>query len=419
MELTDIDLLDRDEFTKDIPHEWFTHLRTTAPVYKHPEPDGPGFWVITKHADVITCNRDAGAFSSEQELGGVVGLEEGGLGSETDEERAARESTGGRMMLMMDPPDHTRYRKLVNRGFTPRMIGQLEPHIRELTDVVLDKAVAKGAESGEIDFVVDIAAELPLEVIAELIGVPSEERHKIFDWSNRMVGSEDPEYQVSAEEVFNAQVEMFMYAQQLADKRRAEPTDDIITALLSGEVDGESLSDMDFNLFFMLLSVAGNETTRNAIAHGMNAFLENPDQWDLLVGDPDTHLPGAVEEILRWASPVMYFRRNATKDFELRGETIKAGDKISLWYISANRDEDVFDEPFRFDITRQPNNHVAFGGGGPHFCLGAQLARLEIRMLFEEMAKRYPRIEALGAPDRLRSNFIGGIKHLPVALHAG
>jgi cholest-4-en-3-one 26-monooxygenase len=415
MELTDIDLLDRDEFTKDIPHEWFTHLRANAPVYKHDEPDGPGFWVITKHADVITCNRDAGAFSSEQGLGGVVGLEEGGLGSETDEERAARESTGGRMMLMMDPPDHTRYRKLVNRGFTPRMIGQLEPHIRDLTDMVLDKAVAKG---GEIDFVVDIAAELPLEVIAELIGVPSEERHKIFDWSNRMVGSEDPEYQVSAEEVFNAQVEMFMYAQQLAEKRRAEPSDDIITALLSGEVDGESLSDMDFNLFFMLLSVAGNETTRNAIAHGMNAFLENPDQWDLLVGDPETHMPGAVEEILRWATPVMYFRRNATKDFELHGETIKAGDKISLWYISANRDEDVFEDPFRFDITRTPNNHVAFGGGGPHFCLGAQLARLEIRMLFEEMAKRYPRIEALGEPDRLRSNFIGGIKHLPVALHA-
>jgi len=188
------------------------------------------------------------------------------------------------MMLMMDPPDHTRYRKLVNRGFTPRMIGQLEPHIRDLTDDVLDKAVAKG---GEIDFVVDIAAELPLEVIAELIGVPSDERHKIFDWSNRMVGSEDPEYQVSAEEVFNAQVEMFMYAQQLADKRRAEPSDDIITALLSGEVDGESLSDMDFNLFFLLLSVAGNETTRNAIAHGMNAFLEHPEQYERLAADPE------------------------------------------------------------------------------------------------------------------------------------
>ncbi len=414
MELDEIDLLDRDRFTQDIPHEWFTHLRENAPVYKHPEPDGPGFWVITKHADIIACNRDATSFSSEQNRGGVVGLEEGLVGGDDDATAAAVES-GGRMMLMMDPPDHTRYRKLVNRGFTPRMIGQLEPHIRDLTDQVLDKAVAK---EGDIDFVVDIAAELPLEVIAELIGVPSEERHKIFEWSNRMIGSEDPEYMVSAEEVFNAQVEMFMYAQQLAEKRRAAPADDIISALLSAEVDGESLSDMDFNLFFLLLSVAGNETTRNAISHGMNAFLENPDQWDLLVSDPAAHIDGTVEEILRWATPVMYFRRNATRDVELRGETIEAGDKISLWYISANRDEDVFEDPFRFDITRTPNNHIAFGGGGPHFCLGAQLARLEIKMLFEEMVTRYPKVEALGPPDRLRSNFIGGIKHLPVALHS-
>ena len=408
MELADIDLLDRDRFTQGIPHEWFTHLRANAPVYKHPEPDGPGFWVISKHADVITCNRDAASFSSQAARGGVVGLEErAGAPSEA-------EAAGGNLMLFMDPPDHTRYRKLVNRGFTPRMIGQLEPHIRELTDQVLDAALAKGHE---MDFVVEVAAELPLEVIAELIGVPRDDRHKIFEWSNRMIGSEDPEYSVTEEEVFQAQVEMFMYAQQLADQRRSNPLDDIITALLSSEVDGESLSDMDFNLFFLLLSVAGNETTRNAIAHGMNAFLENPDQYQLLVSDPDRHLPGAVEEVLRWASPVMYFRRNCTKDTMVGGETIREGDKISLWYISANRDEDVFDDPFRFDITREPNPHIAFGGGGPHFCLGAQLARLEIRMLFEELAKRYPRIEALGSPDRLRSNFIGGIKHLPVALH--
>jgi cholest-4-en-3-one 26-monooxygenase len=408
MELTDIDLLDMDRFTEGIPHEWFTHLRANAPVYKHPEPDGPGFWVITKLDDIVACNRDAATFSSEQSRGGVVGL------PERDVPPTEAEQAGGRLMLMMDPPDHTRYRKLVNRGFTPRMIKQLEPHIRDLTDEVLDKAVAKGTE---IDFVVDIAAELPLEVIAELIGVPSDERHKIFEWSNRMIGSDDPEYSVSAEEVFNAQVEMFMYAQALAEKRRAEPADDIITALLSAEVDGESLSDMDFNLFFLLLSVAGNETTRNAISHGMNAFLENPDQYALLVSDPDRYLPGAVEEILRWATPVLYFRRNATRDIEVGGQKIEEGDKISLWYISANRDEDHFEDPFRFDITRDPNPHIAFGGGGPHFCLGAQLARLEIRMLFEELARRYPRIEALGPPDRLRSNFIGGIKHLPVALH--
>jgi cholest-4-en-3-one 26-monooxygenase len=261
-----------------------------------------------------------------------------------------------------------------------------------------------------------VAAELPLEVIAELLGVPREDRHKLFDWSNRMVGSEDPEYQVSEEHVTQAQIEMFMYAQELATQRRAEPRDDIVSTLLAAEIDGDELTDMDFNLFFMLLSVAGNETTRNAIAHGMNAFLEHPDQWDLLVADPDARIAGAVEEILRWASPVLFFRRNATRDVVLGGETIRKGDKISLWYVSANRDEAIFDEPFRFDITRDPNPHIAFGGGGPHFCLGAQLARLEIRVLFEELARRTPKLEALGAPERLRSNFIGGIKHLPVRL---
>ncbi len=407
-DLADIDLLDRDRFTQGIPHEWFTRLRREAPVYHHPEPDGPGFWVITKHDDIIQCNRDAATFSSEQARGGVVGLEER-ADMQTEAEQA-----GGRMMLMMDPPDHTRYRKLVNRGFTPRMISEMETHIRELTTTILDEAIAKDGA----DFVVDVAAELPLEVIAELIGVPTEDRHKIFDWSNRMVGSEDPEYIVSDEEIFNAQVEMFMYAQQIADTRRKEPRDDIITALLSAEVDGESLSDMDFNLFFLLLSVAGNETTRNAIAHGMNAFLENPEQYAMLVDDPEGRIAAATEEILRWASPVMYFRRNATKDFELRGHTIKAGEKISLWYISGNRDEDIWADPFTFDITRDPNPHIAFGGGGPHFCLGAQLARMEIHVLFEELAKRVPRVEQLGAPEPLRSNFIGGIKHLPVDLSA-
>jgi cholest-4-en-3-one 26-monooxygenase len=408
LDASQIDLLDRDRFTQGIPHEWFTWLRANAPVHFHEEPDGPGFWVITKHADVIVCNRDAGTFSSDSSRGGVVGLEE----REISEMEQAQD--GGKLMLFMDPPDHTRYRKLVNRGFTPRMIGEMETHIRELTNGILDRVLPKG----ESDFVVDIAAELPLEVIAELIGVPHEDRLKIFEWSNRMIGSEDPEYAVSDEEAFNAQVEMFMYAQQLAEQHRQKPSDDIISALLSAEVDGESLSDMDFNLFFMLLSVAGNETTRNAIAHGMNAFLENPDQWDLLASDVEGHIKGTTEEILRWASPVMYFRRNATKDFQLREHTIKSGDKISLWYISANRDEDVWDDPFTFDITRDPNPHIAFGGGGPHFCLGAQLARMEIQVLFEELVRRVGKVEGLGAPDRLRSNFIGGIKHLPVRFHS-
>jgi cholest-4-en-3-one 26-monooxygenase len=407
VDATDIDLLDRDRFTEGIPHEWFTWLRANAPVFHHDEPDGDGFWVVSRYDDIVTANRDAATFSSAQERGGVVSLDTPAAPIEGQE-------MAGNMMLFMDPPAHTRYRKLVNRGFTPRMIAALEVHVRELTADIVEAAIAKG----DCDFVVDVAAELPLEVIAELLGVPREDRFKLFEWSNRMIGSEDPEYRVSEEHLREAQVEMYMYAQALAEKRRADPQDDIVTTLLAAEVDGDTLSELDFNLFFLLLSVAGNETTRNAIAHGMSAFLENPDQWDLLVSDPAAHIDGAVEEILRWATPVLFFRRNCTRDTELGGQTIRAGEKISLWYISANRDEAVFDEPFRFDITRDPNPHIAFGGGGPHFCLGAQLARLEIRVLFEELARRVPRLEGLGGPDRLRSNFIGGIKHLPVRLAA-
>ncbi len=410
MQRSDIDLLDRDRFIEGIPHEWFAWMRANEPVFHHDEPDGPGFWVITRHADVVTCNRDAKAFSSDSDNGGVLDLEEREL---TDFERQQGDA---KLMLMMDPPAHTRYRKLVNRGFTPRMIGLLEPHVRELTSAIVDDAIAKSEATGECDFVVDVAAELPLEVIAELIGVPHEDRHRIFEWSNRFVGSDDPEFFVGEEKITEAQIEMFLYAQQLADARRDDPRDDIITRLLSAEVDGDQLSAMDFNLFFLLLAVAGNETTRNAIAHGMNAFLDHPDQWQRLVEDPSGRIETATEEILRWASPVMYFRRTAMRDLELGGQQIRAGDKISLWYVSANRDEAVFDAPGVFDIARDPNPHIAFGGGGPHFCLGAQLARLEIRVLFEELARRAPGATRTGAPDRLRSNFIGGIKHLPVRL---
>src|SRR5690349_19354206 len=263
MKLDDIDLLSRDVFTEGVPHEWFTYLRANAPVYHHPEPDGPGFWVISKYDDVVTLNRDWETNSSDQDRGGVVGLE--------NLPGADEFAQGGKLMLTMDPPDHTRYRKLVNKGFTPRMIGALEPHIRELAAGIVDNAVANGT----CDFVTEIAAELPLEAIAELIGVPLEDRHKIFDWSNRMIGSEDPEYMVSDEAVSTAQIEMFMYAQALADDRRAEPRGDIMSALLEAEVDGDKLSEMDFNLFFLLLAVAGNETTRNAISHGMDVLLDH------------------------------------------------------------------------------------------------------------------------------------------------
>jgi cholest-4-en-3-one 26-monooxygenase len=406
MQLSDIDLLNRDRFTEGVPHEWFTFLRREAPVYKHPEPAGPGFWVLTKYDDVVAVGRDAETFSSDQKRGGVVGLEE--------RPEAAEFTSGGNLMLTMDPPEHTRYRKLVNRGFTPRQMRQLEPHIRDLTNKIIDEVI----ERGECDFVVDVAAELPLQVIAEMIGVPHEDRHKLFEWSNRMVGSEDPEYIVSVEEVQTAQIEMFMYANQLAQERRQTPRDDIMTALLEAEVDGDKLSEMDFNLFFLLLAVAGNETTRNSIAHGINALCEFPEQYQLLVEDPSLAV-SATEEIVRWASPVMYFRRNVTRDTQIRGQEMKAGDKVSMWYISANRDEDHFDEPFTFDIRRDPNEHVGFGGGGPHHCLGANLARMEIRVLLEEMARRIPTLERTDDPEPLRSNFIAGIKHMHVKFPAG
>jgi cholest-4-en-3-one 26-monooxygenase len=404
MELSDINLLDRDRYIDGIPHDWFTYLRRHAPIYRHPEPNGPGFWVFSKYDDVVAIGRDAATFSSAASRGGVVMLEEPEQGGDLD--------GAGNLMLMMDPPAHTRYRKLVNRGFTPRMIGLLEPHIRQLTIRIVEEAVARR----DVDFVVDVASELPLQVIAELMGVPAGDRHKVFEWSNKMIGSEDPEYSVSSEAVFEAQAQMFMYAQELAERRRAGRGEDIVSQLLAADVDGDELSDMDFNLFFLLLAVAGNETTRNAIAHGMNAFLEHPDQYRRLVGDPGL-VGSAVDEIVRWASPVLYFRRNVTVDVDYKGHQLRQGDKVGIWYASANRDEDVFDDPFTFDVGRAPNPHIGFGGGGPHHCLGAYLARLEIRLFWEEMTKRVAHIEALGEPSRLRSMFVGGIKHLPVRLH--
>jgi cholest-4-en-3-one 26-monooxygenase len=405
MELSDINLLDRDKFTHGVPHEWFTYLRANAPVYKHPEPDGPGFWVVTKYDDVVTVGRDGATYSSDQKRGGVVVLEE---------QPDMNFEQGGNLMLTMDAPEHTRYRKLVNRGFTPRQMRMLEPHIRDLTSRILDEVI----EQGGCDYVVDVAAEVPLQVIAEMLGVPQADRHKLFEWSNRMIGSEDPEYMVSQEEVMNAQVEMFMYANELAVQRREEPRDDIISALLNAEVDGDQLSEMDFNLFFLLIAVAGNETTRNSISHGIKAFCDFPEQYQLLVDDP-SRAQSATDEIVRWASPVMYFRRNVTRDTVLRGQELKEGDKVSIWYISANRDEEKFDRPFEFDILRSPNEHVGFGGGGPHHCLGMNLARMEIYVLLEEMARRIPSIELAGEVQPLRSNFIGGIKHMPVTFPKG
>jgi cholest-4-en-3-one 26-monooxygenase len=398
MTLEDVNLADSGNFVAAVPHDMFEVLRREAPVWFHPGNDlVEGFWCIVKYADLVELSRDPGHASSE--LGGIT------LHDASDEDLELQRQ----MMLMMDPPKHTKLRKLVNKGFTPRMIGQLEEHIRDVARSIVDGV----AKRGECDFVVDVAAELPLQVIVEMMGVPDEDRHKIFDWSNRLIGSEDPEYNVSRDEAIGAATEMFMYSTELAAAKREKPGDDIISTLLQAEVEGNRLTDTEFNLFFQLLSVAGNETTRNLISNGMHFLFEHPDQRKKLAADRSL-LPGAIDEMLRYASPVMYMRRTAPETFDLRGQTIRAGDKIALWYISANRDEDVFEDPHRFDVTRSPNEYVAFGGGGPHFCLGANLAKLEIRVMFEELLDRLPDIELAGDVQRLRSNFINGIKHMPV-----
>ncbi|HLG92587.1 MAG TPA: cytochrome P450, partial [Acidimicrobiales bacterium] len=365
MKLSDVDLVSLDNFVPGVPFEMFDLLRAEAPVYWHDEPEGPGFWAVTRYHDVVMVNRDNQLFSSARR---------GALIMEQDEETLAQQRM---MMLNMDPPLHTRYRLLVNKGFTPRMVAKLEDRMRHYTNQIIDAALDKG----EFDFVTDVAAELPLQVIAEIMGVPQEDRHLVFNWSNRMIGSEDPEYKITPENAQEAAMELYAYAHELAAKKRANPSDDIITVLLQAEVDGERLSDLEFDMFFLLLAVAGNETTRNLISHGMHALIEHPDQRKKLVADRSL-IPSAIEEMLRWASPVMHFRRTATRDTEIAGQPISEGDKVVIWYISANRDESVFPHPYRFDVERSPNEHVAFGGGGPHFCLGANLARLEIRVMF-------------------------------------
>ncbi len=407
MQLDDINLLDRDVFARGVPHEWFTFLRQNHPIYRHPEPRGPGFWVLSKYADVRAVSRDPATYSSDP----VAPLEELA--------RRGAGDPGAPVLIIMDPPEHTRYRRLVNRGFTPRTTKMLEPHVRELAVQILEEAIAGGA----CDFVSDVAAELPLEVIAELLGVPREDRKKLFHWTNQALGSADagevdPEYFVAEDEIQRCQIEMFTYVQALCARRREDPGDDLMSQLLDVELDGDKLTEFELNAFFMFLMAAGNETTRNAATHGLLGFLAFPEEWDKLVQDPGLSA-GATEEILRWATPVMQLRRNVTVDTELRGQALAAGDKVSIWYASANRDEEVFDDPFRFDIERHPNEHLAFGGGGPHFCLGASLARMELRVLFEELALRVPVLESSGAAAPLRSNVVAGIKHLPVHLRSG
>jgi cholest-4-en-3-one 26-monooxygenase len=396
MPLADVELYDPDVYVRGVPHDAFRRLRTEAPVHFHEEPNGRGFWCITKYEDIVMIGKDPGRFSSYR----------GG----TNIPDYSREDTDNirLMMVNMDPPQHNKFRRLVSQGFTPRMTVLLEPRIREVARSILDKVDATKVG----DFVTSVAADLPLQIIAEVMGIPHDERQKVFDWSNRLIGFDDPEFQTSLEDGKQAAAEMWMYASQLADSRRGTRGDDLVSVLMRAEVDAVKLTEIEFDSFFLVLAVAGNETTRNLISGGMVALMEHPDQYARLVADPSL-IPSAVEEMLRWVTPVMHFRRTATRETEIRGVKINENDKIVLYYPSANRDESVFADGHRFDVGRTPNEHLAFGVG-QHFCLGASLARLEIRVMFEELLRRFPKIEPAGPVRRLRSNFINGFKEIPV-----
>ena len=393
-----IDLSDHDAFVEAVPHEAFAALREHDPVHWNPEPDGPGFWAVTRYADIRAVHRDVGTYSSE--IGGTS------LEDLEPEYIEARKS-----MLDMDPPRHDELRGLIARRFTPRAVGVWEEQVRTVTREVLDRALPMG----EFDFVAEIASEIPMQVFAEILGVPQDERRAIIEIGDRLLGNADPEYAVPADDAHRhlpfsspAALEMFDFGRRLAAQRRKDPRNDIITQLAF-----EPLTQQEFDVYFVLLATAGNETTRHTITHGLLGLLEHPEELARLRDDPSLG-KSAAEEMLRWATPVHHFRRTAAVDTELAGTEIKAGDKVTTWFVSGNRDDSVFEDPYRFDVGRTPNPHMAFGPGGIHHCMGAHLAKMEVRIAFEELLARTDRIELTGPPERLRSNFFNGIKRLPV-----
>ena len=396
MSLADSNLL-ADTWGLGVPVDQFDRLRREDPVHWHPEPNDTGFWAVTRHADVVAVSRDPELFSSE--LGSPF------ISTQTDEAMEQIRLS----ILGMDGAKHHRYRRLVSKGFTPRVIATLEQQIVNRAEAIADTV----CERGECEFVQEVAAQLPLQMICDMIGLPESDWQRMFELSNKMVGFDDPDLQATPEDGANAAAEIYGYCDAIANDRRANPRDDLMTALVEAEIDGDRLDDLELNLFFVTLVVAGNETTRNLITHGTLALIEHPDQADRLRADPSLY-PSAVEEMLRWGSSIHNFRRTATRDTVLGGQAIKAGDKVVIYYLAANRDPDVFENPHVFDIGRTPNDHVAFGGGGIHFCLGANLARSEIKAMIRQVVERMPNLELNGEVSRMRSDFINGIKSMPV-----
>lgn len=395
-----IDLLE-DTWAREVPHDQFALLRRTDPVHWHEVPGDQGFFALTRHEDIVAASRDPELWSVQ--LGSFF------IRDQTPE---ALESLG-LTLVGMDPPRHTRYRRLVSTAFSPRMIRKLTADIERRAAALADCAARKGRE---VEFVEEIAARLPLQIICEMIGVPEADENRVFGWSNRMVGFQDPDFRTSPEDGQNAAAEIYAYCDALAAERRESPRDDILSALVHGEVDGERLSAHEIDMFFVTLCVAGNETTRNLLAGAMLTLIEHPAaRAELSAGiDDDALWSGATEEFLRWNGSIHNFRRTATRDTQVRGVPVRAGQKAVLYYTSANRDESVFPDADRFDIRRTPNEHLTFGGGGPHFCLGAGLARAQIKGLMRELLRRCEGVALAGEPRRMRSDFINGVKYLPV-----
>lgn len=401
MRLADVDLTNPDIFQQGTPHEMFKLLRNEAPVFWHEEKDGPGFWAVTKYDDLKWVSKNPQLFSSQRQ---------GTLMRDPPVEDLPYVQA---IMLNMDPPQHRTYRALVSKAFTPRMVQDLQPSIRAMVDAIIDAV----AERGTCDFVEDVAAKLPLEVICEMMGVPVEDRQRIYEIGNKLIGFDDPDLfedghsvqEMGAQAAF---AEMFVYASKLREIALNHPSDNLATALVNAEIDGDKLNEADFNFFFLLLLVAGNETTRTVTTNGMLALIEHPDQYAALQADLSL-LPGAIEEILRFAPAVHNFRRQSMARATLRDQVIEPDQKLVLWYPSANRDEDVFSSPDTFNIRRSPNEHVAFGFG-EHYCLGANLARLELNEVFRGILTRMRDVELTAPPRRLRSTFINGVKEMQV-----
>ncbi|MFB7311321.1 cytochrome P450 [Streptomyces sp. NPDC056192] len=402
------DFTDPDLLQARIPYPEFARMRETAPVWWCTQPagisgfDDEGYWVVTRHADVKYVSTHPELFSSHTNTA-VIRFNESISRDQIEVQKL--------IMLNMDPPEHTRVRQIVQRGFTPRAIRSLEQALRSRARSIVETALATADDDGSFDFVTNIAVELPLQAIAELIGVPQEDRSKIFDWSNKMAAYDDPEYAITEEVGTEAAMEIVSYAMNLAADRKECPAKDIVSQLVAAEGEGNLSSD-EFGFFVILLAVAGNETTRNAISHGMHAFLTHPDEWELYKRErPES----TAEEIVRWATPVVSFQRTATQDVELGGQRIKKGDRVGLFYSSANNDPEVFENPEAFSISRDPNPHLGFGGGGPHFCLGKSLAVMEINLIFNAIADVLPDLRLVGDPRRLRSAWLNGIKQLQVS----